>query len=88
MTPKQQTNIITRLVAEQIAKQVEDIRKQTIQQMYAVTLKNLHDRYNFTPNELVSFFQQNTNDFECINGKYVKIEDFYKLLEGMGIKVR
>jgi len=88
MTPTQQKNLITRFVTEQVAKQADQWKRQTAQQLYAVILKNLHDKFNFTPQELIQIFNDCTNDFECIADKYVKIEDFYELLNELGIKVK
>jgi hypothetical protein len=88
MTPTQQRNIINRLAAEQIAKATAQIRQETAQQVFAVMLRNLHDKHGFKPQQLVQIFEQSVSDFEAINGKYAKIEDFYELLGEMGIKVR
>ena len=88
MTPTQQRLIIQRAVQEELERQADRIRKESAQQVFAVMLKNLHDHHNFTPDKLVELFDQSVKDFECINGKYVKIEDFYALLGELGIKVR
>jgi hypothetical protein len=80
--------IIQRAVDDQVRKQAESWRAQTVQQMYAVVLSNLHDKYGFTPEQLVKFFEQCTKDFKAMADKYVKIEDFYGLLNEMGIKVK
>lgn len=88
MTPTQQRNIINRLAAEQIAKATAQIRQETAQQVFAVMLRNLHDKHGFEPQQLVQIFDQSVRDFEAINGKYAKIEDFYELLGEMGIKVK
>ena len=88
MTPRQQTVIIQRAVDTQVRKQAENWRVQTAQQMYAVILMVLHDKWDFSPAELMEVFEQCTRQFECVGDKYVKIEDFYKLLGEMGIKVK
>ena len=87
MTPKQQALIIQRMVDEQVNKHATDIRKQTAQQVYAVMLRNLHDKHNFTAQQLIEIFEQSVADFECINDKYVDINDFYALLGEMGVNV-
>jgi hypothetical protein len=88
LTPQQQKNIIARLVAQQVAQQAEQWRIQTTQQIYAAVLKVLFDKWDFTSSGLIKVFEQITNEFDCINGKYAKIEDFYGLLEEMGVKVK
>ena len=88
MTPQQNRQIIARAVTEGMAKQAEIIRKQTVQQLYAVLLLTLHDKHNFTSDKLVEVFEQIVEQFDCINDKYVKIEDFYSLLEELGINVK
>lgn len=88
MKPQQQKAVVQMLVNEQLNKHSARIRKETAQQVFAVVLKNLHDKYDFTPDKLVQVFKQSVRDFECINDKYVKIEDFYELLGEMGIKVK
>ena len=50
--------------------------------MYAIFLTVLHDKHQFTPYSLIKVFGQCTDQFNNIGDKYVKIEDFYKLLEG------
>lgn len=88
MKPQQQAALIQRLVADQLAKHTAQIRRETAQQVYAVMLRNLYDKHGFTPDKLVQVFEQSVKDFEAINGKYAKIEDFYELLGDMGIKVK
>lgn len=88
MTPAQQRLIIERATQEAVNRCMDKIRKESAQQVFAVMLKNLHDHHNFTPDKLVELFDQSVKDFECINGKYCKIEDFYELLGELGIKVR
>lgn len=87
MTPKQQTLVIQRAVNAEVAKQAEKWRVQTAQQMYAIFLTVLHDKHQFTPYSLIKVFGQCTDQFNNIGDKYVKIEDFYKLLEDMGIAI-
>jgi hypothetical protein len=87
MKPQQQRDIINRLVAEQVARQAQKWRTQTAQQVYAVILIILHDKYDFTPGQLKNVIEQITEKFDCIADKYVKIEDFYELLKDMGIEV-
>jgi hypothetical protein len=36
---------------------------------------------------LWQFFERCTKDFDAIGDKFVKIEEFYSLLEDMGIKI-
>lgn len=86
--PTQQTAIIQRLVADKMAKSAGEIRLQTVQQMYAVVLTVLHDKWDFNAADLVKIFEQCTKQFDCINDKYVKIDEFYNLLETFGIKVK
>jgi hypothetical protein len=88
MTAVQQRNIINRLVAEQVARQAQKWRSQTAQQVYAVILIILHDKYDFTPGQLKNVIEQITEKFDCVADKYVKIEDFYELLKDMGIEVK
>jgi|LSQX01.1.fsa_nt_gb hypothetical protein len=88
MKPKQQALIIQRLAAEQIDKAAAQIRQETAQQVYAVMLRNLFDKHGFEPDKLVQIFQQSVADFEAINSKYAKIEDFYSLLGEIGINVK
>jgi hypothetical protein len=87
MKPAQQRDIINRLVAEQVAKQAQKWRSQTAQQVYAVVLIILHDKYNFKPEQLKRVIEEITEKFDCIADKYVKIEDFYELLKEMEIEV-
>jgi len=84
MKPSQQKALLQRLMMQE----TEKIRKQVAQQVYAVMLKNLHDRHGFTPQQLIDVFEQSVADFDCINGKYATIEDFYELLGEMGIKIK
>lgn len=88
MKPSQQVAVIQCLVNEQLVKHAERIRRETAQQVFAVMLKNLHDKHGFTPEQLIQVFERTVNDFEAIGDKYVKIEDFYKLLEELGIKLK
>jgi hypothetical protein len=88
MKPTQQAALISRLAADQINKAAAQIRQETAQQVYAVVLRNLHDKHGFEPQQLISLFNQSVADFEAINGKYAKIEDFYELLGEIGIKVK
>lgn len=88
MKPSQQAALVSRLVAEQVNKAAANIRKETAQQVFAVMLRNLHDKHGFTPDKLVQVFEQSVKDFDAINGKYARIEDFYELLGEMGIKVK
>jgi lantibiotic modifying enzyme len=74
-------------VDAEVSKQANKWRVQTAQQMYSVVLKNLFDKYDFTPNMLWQFFERCTKDFDAIGDKFVKIEEFYSLLEDMGIKI-
>jgi isopropylmalate/homocitrate/citramalate synthase len=87
MTAVQQRNIVNRLVAEQVARQAQKWRSQTAQQVYAVILIILHDKYEFKPEQLKRVIEEITEKFDCIADKYVKIEDFYELLEEIGIEV-
>ena len=87
MTPAQQRDIINRLVAEQVARQAQKWRSQTAQQVYAVVLTILHDKYEFKAEQLKNVIEQITEKFDCIADKYVRIEDFYELLKDMGIEV-
>jgi isopropylmalate/homocitrate/citramalate synthase len=87
MKPAQQRDIINRLVAEQVARQAQKWRSQTAQQVYAVILIILHDKYEFKPEQLKRVIEEITEKFDCIADKYVKIEDFYELLEEIGIEV-
>lgn len=87
MKATQQKVIVQRAVAEGITKQAESIRIQTVQQVYAAMLITLHDKWDWKPEQLVQIFEQITYQFDCIADKYVKIEDFYKLLDELGIKV-
>jgi hypothetical protein len=88
MSPQQQAALIQRLATDQINKAAAQIRQETAQQVYAVMLRNLHDKHGFDPQQLVSLFNQSVADFECISGKYAKIEDFYEMLSEIGIKVK
>lgn len=88
MKPQQQANIAIRMAQAHIAKEADKIRLQVIQQMYAVSMVVLSDKFNFKAEDLIKYFTEATKQFECVGDKYVKIEDFYELLEGMGIKVR
>jgi hypothetical protein len=87
MKPQQQRDIINRLVAEQVARQAQKWRTQTAQQVYAVILIILHDKYEFTPEQLKRVIEEITEKFDCIADRYVRIEDFYGLLQDMGIEV-
>lgn len=87
MKPTQQKALLNRAAGEIARKQAEKWRLQTVQQMYAVMLTVLHDKWDFKADQLVDVLEQITEQFACIGDKYVKIEDFYELLDDMGIKV-
>ena len=64
MTPKQQALIIQRAVDAQVAKQAENWRMQTVQQMYAIFLTVLHDKHQYSPYALMKVFHQCTELLE------------------------
>jgi hypothetical protein len=87
MKPQQLKAIATRAALEQINKEKEAIRVRTSSAMMAATLLTLHDKYDWTPDRLQVIMVQIFNQFDAVVDKFVKIDDFYKCLEEMGIKV-
>ena len=80
--------IAQRAAIEATKREKQKIKEQIVMQMYACMLTTLYDKWNWNPEQLVTILDQMTNQFDCIADKYVKIEDFYKLLEEMGINVK
>jgi hypothetical protein len=87
MKPNQQKEIIKMLTAQTIAKEKEHIRKTLASAMMAATLITLHDKYDWGKKRLMQIMAEIFTQFECVEGKFVEVEDFYKWLETIGVTV-
>lgn len=79
---------LDRLIDEVLMRERAKMETEIASKVIAATLVVMHDKYGWKGKcRLPRLMNQIFAQFEAVNEKYIKVDDFYKILAELGVKI-